>query len=813
MKLFSNWKKLKTLVKEKTIADQKVSNFLYKPILAILIAFLIVMLMPSKRPFEYSNLKVGSISPEEIIAPFTFPIIKSAEELNREREAARLNIPAVFQKDTDLQNVQLLKLETMFDEISGFFGQKFKNYKKMAKLDSNFSEFALMDSMVEKISVKYDVTLSADDIIELFTLHKNSKLREFNQNFRLSFSQIYKSGLINRSKSDIAELKIILIQNGLEEEVSLERVSDLNEANEILNDFLTNRYSEHQNVLSIASRIVAAFLIPDLIFDAELTASRKDKAAHNVAQTNGFVHEDQRIIDSHEIVTDEIYQKLLSLDMALAESSETKSTLHRLLFYFGESIFAIVITFLFGFYLFYYRPALFSKNKVLVMITLVFVLQFLTAGFALKVLNWHYLSIPIILGPMLFAMLLDASLAFFGTVIIAIVLGAIGGNNYHLALMTIIVGTISLYSVQKIRNRGQMFRAIFYVILGYAAINFSYGFMHFEEWNKMLQDFVVYQVPNAILVPTAVFLLIGVFEKFFDVTTDITLLELSDLNHPLLKRLSVEAPGTFHHSITVGNLAEAAAKEIGANSLLARVGCYYHDIGKMLLTEYFVENQSNAVSKHESLTPHMSSLILAKHVRAGIELAEEHGLPLAVRKFIPDPHGTSTMSYFYHKAQETMPAKDINQNDFKYPGPKPQSKETAIAMLSDTVEAAARSLPNPNLQRISALVENLIEKRFQEGELDECDITLRELNKIKDAFVHILMGIHHIRIEYPSDEKKKEKSKKQSTVKKENSGNDSEKPDHLTDDTESPNNEKKAFMPTNQKVESDKKENSHSTDK
>lgn len=813
MKIFSNWKRIKSVVKEKSFADQNVSNFLYKPLLAILLAVLIVLLMPSKRPFEYSNIKVGSISPEEIIAPFTFPIIKSSEDLNTEREAARLDVPPVFQKDTDLQNVQLLKLETMFDELSSFFGQKFKNYKKMAKLDSNYSEFVLIDSLISKISVKYDVALSADDIIELFVLHKNSKLVAFKQNFKLAFSQIYKSGLINRSKSEIPELKITLIQNGLEEEMNLERISDLNETNNVLNDFLTNRYAENQNLLSIASRIVDAFLIPDLIFDAELTASRKNKAAHNVAQTNGFVHEDQRIIDSHEIVTDEIYQKLLSLDIALAESSETKSGLHRFLFYFGESIFALVVTLLLGFYLFYYRPALFSNNKLLLMIILVFVLQFLTAGFALKILNWHYLSIPIILGPMLFAMLLDASIAFLGTVIIAIVLGAIGGNNYHLALMTIIVGTISLYSVQKIRNRGQMFRAIFYITLGYAAVNFSYGFMHFEEWNKMLQDFVIFLLPNAILVPTAVFLLIGVFEKFFDVTTDITLLELSDLNNPLLKRLSVEAPGTFHHSITVGNLAEAAAKEIGANSLLARVGCYYHDIGKMQLSEYFVENQSNAVSKHESLTAHMSSLILAKHVRAGLELAEESGLPLAVRKFIPEHHGTSTMSYFYHKAQETMAEKDINQNDFKYPGPKPQSKETAIAMLSDTVEAAARSLPNPNLQKISALVEKLIEKRFQEGELDECDITLRELNKIKDAFVHILMGIHHIRIEYPSDEKKIGKNNKQSTEKKVNSGNDSKKPGQSLDSTESPNNDSKPFMTANHKVERDKKENGHSADK
>jgi hypothetical protein len=310
-----------------------------------------------------------------------------------------------------------------------------------------------------------------------------------------------------------------------------------------------------------------------------------------------------------------------------------------------------------------------------------------------------------------------------------------------------------------------MFRAILFIMLGYALVNFSYGFIHYESMQQMLQNFAFYLLPNAILTPTAVFLLIGLFENSFDVTTDITLLELSDLNHPLLKRLSVEAPGTFHHSIIVGNLAEAAAKEINANSLLARVGCYYHDIGKMLMSEYFVENQPGKISKHESLTPSMSSLILAKHVRAGTELGDQYGLPIAVKKFIPEHHGTSIMSYFYHKALETADPKDINENDFRYPGPRPQSRETAIAMLADTVEAASRTLPNPNLQRISALVENLIEKRFQEGELDECDITLRELNKIKAAFVRILMGIHHLRIEYPAEEKARDKSRKTGDLK------------------------------------------------
>jgi putative nucleotidyltransferase with HDIG domain len=304
-----------------------------------------------------------------------------------------------------------------------------------------------------------------------------------------------------------------------------------------------------------------------------------------------------------------------------------------------------------------------------------------------------------------------------------------------------------------------MFKAIFYILAGYAIINFGWGFLHYESFKIMTQNFAYYYLPNAILTPTGVFLLLGIFERIFDVTTDSTLLELSDLNRPLLKRLSVEAPGTFHHSIIVGNLAEAAAEAIGANSLLTRVGCYYHDIGKLSKAEYFVENQAGSINKHQNLTPNMSSIILANHVKAGLEKANEYNLPHAVKRFIPEHHGTSIMSYFFHKAKEISGSDDVNEDAFRYPGPKPQSRETAIAMLADTVEAATRTLPNPNLARITALVDNLIEKRFHEGELDNCELTLRDLTKIKEAFIPILLGIHHLRIEYPSESKGENESK------------------------------------------------------
>jgi hypothetical protein len=244
-------------------------------------------------------------------------------------------------------------------------------------------------------------------------------------------------------------------------------------------------------------------------------------------------------------------------------------------------------------------------------------------------------------------------------------------------------------------------------------------------------------------------------ESLFKVTSDIKLLELADLNHPILRQLVVQAPGTYHHSVIVGNLAEEAADRIGANSLLARVSAYYHDIGKIRKPEYFIENQSGPENKHDRLAPRMSSLILISHVKDGIELARKYHLPEKIIDFIPQHHGTSLIPYFHNKAKEReVPGHEtVEEEDFRYPGPKPQIRETAIVLLADMVEAASRTLTDPHPSRIRSMVKGTINRVFAEGQLEECDLTLRDLNLIAEAFVRILTGIFHHRVEYPGQRK------------------------------------------------------------
>ncbi|NQU07903.1 MAG: HDIG domain-containing protein, partial [Candidatus Abyssubacteria bacterium] len=241
-------------------------------------------------------------------------------------------------------------------------------------------------------------------------------------------------------------------------------------------------------------------------------------------------------------------------------------------------------------------------------------------------------------------------------------------------------------------------------------------------------------------------------ESIFGIATSIRLLELSDLNHPLLKRMAMQAPGTYHHSLMVGNMAEAAAEEIGANSLLARVGSYYHDVGKMNKPLYFSENQRGAKNRHDELTPNMSALILTAHAKEGVELAREQRLNQPIIDFIEQHHGTSLMPFFYQKAMEQDQTHSVEEDNFRYAGPRPQSRETAICMLADSVEAASRSLSNPTHGHIKAMVEKIINNKFVDSQLDECDLTLKDLHGIADSFVRVLAGYLHSRVEYPEEQ-------------------------------------------------------------
>jgi putative nucleotidyltransferase with HDIG domain len=311
--------------------------------------------------------------------------------------------------------------------------------------------------------------------------------------------------------------------------------------------------------------------------------------------------------------------------------------------------------------------------------------------------------------------------------------------------------------VRDIKNRSQIFISMIFIFLGYFVTIIAIGFERYDDFAVIRNQLYAASL-NSLLSPILAYGLLIFYEKVFRVATDLVYLELSDFNHPLLRELSSKAPGTFHHSIIMGNLSEEAAKEIGANRILARVGCYYHDIGKIVSPGYFVENQLEAKNKHEQLNPSLSAKMIIAHVKNGIKLAQRYRIPQEVINFIPMHHGTTLVSYFFEKARtEEDPEDLVHDYIYRYPGPKPQTKETGIVMLADAVEAATRAIEDPTPAKFETQIDEIIKSRFIEGELEECDLTLKDLTKIKQSFLKTIVGIHHHRIQYPEADDEEEK--------------------------------------------------------
>lgn len=357
-------------------------------------------------------------------------------------------------------------------------------------------------------------------------------------------------------------------------------------------------------------------------------------------------------------------------------------------------------------------------------------------------------GIPIAAGAMLVALLFDFHTAITFSFTVSLLSGFWMNNPFY-PFYTFVGSLTAAFSVIRCKRRSALLRGGLYVVVTNVILVLIVLLMRNEFHLHKVFSAVIFAVFSGITVSSIVSMLLPLLEYVFKVTTDISLLELLDLNQPIMKSLMITAPGTYHHSVIVGNLVESAAEVAGVNPLLARVSAYYHDIGKIKMPEYFVENQGGGPSKHEKLTPHMSSMIITSHVKEGVELARQAKLPQTVIDIIGQHHGSALITYFYQKAKELDQAHDPSIEEYKYPGPKPQTRVAALVMMADAVEAASRVLNDPTPARITALVDRIINHIFLDGQLDECELTLKDISEIKKRFTYILTGIFHKRIDYP----------------------------------------------------------------
>jgi putative nucleotidyltransferase with HDIG domain len=724
--------------------------------IVVTLAACIVLMLPSEKAMQFADFKEGSISPRRIIAPFSFEILKTQQEYQADREQAKNTIKPVFTRNQQISESSLGELEQFFSQIRQYRQFIKKNPRLFSTLQDTLKKHFNMGALDSRT---WELLLDASSRIT------DEELNTLAGSVQRVLRDLYAVGILDQEKNRLTVPDRHIIIDEVREEVihPLDDFLDLKEARQLSIERMNNAFPRNSKLAQVGFNLLNLILQPNCILDENVYNQRIEEAVSRVPISRGFVIEQEKIVDKNERITPEIRQKLVSLSAKMTEMGMQQGGLKVILPYFGKICFVVAFLFLLSVYIFLKDKSILQKTKSLFLLALVILLVTGSTFLISKVIQKEDLPDPFIttaIGAMLLAMIFDEKIGFAGSAILSVLVGAILGNDFNVMVISFFTGIVGIIVIKRLRNRSQLLQAMLAMIGAYIFILSTSGFIRYASWEELWHQVKIGIILGSVT-PILTYLILAILEKIFDITTDYRLLELSNLSHDLMKRLSVEAVGTYHHVIQVGNLADAAARAVGANSLLARVGSYYHDIGKLEKSEYFIENQLEGENPHQKLTPRMSALILSNHVKKGLELADRYGLPSSIKDIMIQHHGTTVMSFFYQKALTKKNADDVNENDYKYTGPKPQTKEAAIVMLADTIEAATRTLKDPTHSRLNGLVDELVDERFQEGELDESPLTLRDLMRIKEAFVKILAGIFHTRIEYPDRDENKEVSEQE----------------------------------------------------
>ncbi|WP_224490151.1 HD family phosphohydrolase [Robertkochia flava] len=680
----------------KRLLDKLYSNqsLIYKIFLFILTIVLIVYFFPKGGKFKYDFQKGKLWQEETLYAPFDFPIYKTEEEVEQDRENITNNHPDYFQYDVEVRET----VEADFEE--------------------RFPTFFPKDS---------------------FTTRQYDRLYEDGQEL---LADMYSLGVV-RSEGDRSDDKVVNVVRQNEENTvlfgQLLKISEL--------ETFINTHLEERKVEELSPAFYGLFfdiIRPNVFFDEALTNTTLQAKLSRVTRTRGNVDKGKRIIAKGEVVEGEKYNILSSLRREYQSQLWNERNYNWIVL--GYVLIVALTLFMLMLFLKKYRPEVYeNNNKVTFIFFNILVLIFLTTAVVKFNVDYVYV-VPLCILPLILKAFFDPRLGLFVHVLTVLLLGFIVPNSFEYVFLQIIAGIVTIQTISELHKRVNLFISVAQITLVYILAYFAFLVIHEGNLdNATLFTFAKFILNG--LATLAAFPLIYIYEKVFSLVSDVSLLELSDTNSKLLKELSDKAPGTFHHSLQVANLAEAAANEIGANSMLVRVGALYHDIGKMNNPMYFTENQRTSVNPHNELLPKESARVIIDHVLEGIEIAKKNKLPDRVIDFIRTHHGTTFVYYFYKQAKDA--GSDFNPDDFRYPGPIPFSRETAILMMADSVEAASKSLKNPNFSVIEEFVERIVDKQVEEDQFINANVTFKEIRTIKKVLKHKLSNIYHLRVEYP----------------------------------------------------------------
>ncbi|WP_424303243.1 HD family phosphohydrolase [Eudoraea sp.] len=553
---------------------------------------------------------------------------------------------------------------------------------------------------------------------------------------------IYTYGILKKADELISKSSLYLIKDGEARRLQ----SDALYRMEAMDDSITKMLNE-KRLGSYDADFKTLFydvLQPNVSFDEELTRRELEEAISEISLTRGNVDEGKLIIARGEVVEAENLKILESLKAEYESELWTENNYYFILF--GYTILVALVLMMLFLFLKKYRPEVFRNNVKVTFIFFNILLMVFITTLVVKYNEAYVYVVPLCIMPLILKTFFDARLGLFVHVLTVLILGFVVPNSFEYIFLQIIAGIVTILTVSELYKRANLFISVGQITLIYIIGYFAFHIIHEGNLDNVNWYIFGFFFLNGMITLFAQ-PLIYIYEKMFGMVSDVSLLELSDTNSKLLKELSNKAPGTFHHSLQVANLAEASANEIGANAMLVRVGALYHDIGKMNNPTYFTENQVTSINPHDDLDPKESARIIINHVIEGIELARKYNLPDRVVDFIRTHHGTSFVYYFYKKQQELDDP--VKESDFRYPGPIPFSKETAILMMADSVEAASKSLNNPTYQIIDEFVEKIITGQMNGNQFLNANITFKEIQMIKKVLKQKLTNIYHLRIEYP----------------------------------------------------------------
>ena len=668
-------------------------NLIYKSLIFIATVSVIVYFLPNEGKFNYQfdinkPWKYGLLQ-----ASFDFPIYKNDIQVQKEQDSILADYQPYFQIDKEAEKNVLSKLR--------------EDYNK-----------TLRHSLPGTDYVRYiERTLKA----------------------------LYEDGIIAGNDLKRMEEDSIIAIRLVDKNVATSRFIDQLYTVKEAYEYLLNADTTHYKKKILQQCNLNDYITPNLVYDEEKSEAAQKDLLSNISWANGFVLNGQKIIDRGEIVDEQTYNILESLRKEWEKRSD--SVQEKRLTLAGQILYVGIFLFCFMAYLELFRADYYERKGTLTLLfALIVFFPVLSSIMVEQNLSSIYV-VPFAMIPIIVRVFLDSRTAFMAHVTIILLCSITLRFPHEFILLQVVAGMVAIYSLRELSQRSQLLRTALVVFISYALLYFAFELIHEDDLTKLNTRMYIYFMINGILLLFA-YPLLFLLEKIFGFTSDVTLVELSNINNSLLREMSEVAPGTFQHSLQMANLAAAAANKIGGKSQLVRTGALDHDIGKMVNPAFFTENQSG-VNPHKSLSYEQSAQVIISHITDGLKLAEKHNLPKVIKDFISTHHGRGLTKYFYISYKNEHPDEEVDQEKFRYPGPNPFTKEQAVLMMADSVEAASRSLPEYTEESISTLVDKIIDTQVSEGYFKECPITFKDIATVKALFKEKLKTMYHTRISYP----------------------------------------------------------------